>query len=127
MFTPRSTPSRLRPARVSGRFAPRRRAWISLLLAASALGGSPLGAGTMPHGALPPEVRSQAITAGGLVPGDTVPNFRLVDHTGRAHELYYEVKRKAIVLVFTEPGDPSALRTARAVRRLRDAFPTADL
>ena len=127
MFTPRSTPSRLRPARVSGRFAPRRRAWISLLLAASALGGSPLGAGTMPHGALPPEVRSQAITAGGLVPGDTVPNFRLVDHTGRAQELYYEVKRKVIVLVFTEPGDPSALRTARAVRRLRDAFPTADV
>jgi len=127
MLTPHLTPSRRPPARVFGRPASRHRASFALLLAVAALGGSPLDAGTMPHGAIPPEVRSQPVTAGGLAPGDTVPNFRLVDHTGRAHELYYEVKRKVIVLIFTEPGDPSALRTARAVRRLRDAFPAADV
>lgn len=79
------------------------------------------------HGTLPPEVRAEPVNEGGLAPGDTVPNFRLVDHSGRGHELYYESTRSVIVLVFTDPAHPEALRQARALRRLRDRFPAGQV
>lgn len=90
---------------------------------------APLGAAAAvhSHGTLPPEVRAAPVNEGGLSPGDTVPNFRLVDHTGRAHELYYEATRSVIVLVFTDPADPGALRQARALRKLRDRFPASQV
>jgi len=115
--------ARIRP-RIRIRFCLRRTLLFALSLLFVAL-AFPVGtrAGIHGHGVLPPEVRSEPVVAGGLAPGDTVPNFRLIDHTGRARELYYEATRKVIVLVFTEPEDPLALRHARALRRLRDRFP----
>lgn len=71
------------------------------------------------------EVPNAPVVAGGIRPGDTVPNFRLVDHAGRGHELYYESTRSVIVLVFVDPADPDGWRRARALRRLRDQFPAS--
>jgi AhpC/TSA family len=34
-----------------------------------------------------------------LQPGDTVDNFRVIDHAGKSHELYYLSDMKAVVLV----------------------------
>lgn len=66
-------------------------------------------------------------TPGGPAPGAIVPNFRLTDHRGATHELYYESAAKAIVLVFTGTGNPRALQTAAALRALRARFSANDL
>ena len=99
---------------------------VALTVAACA-GWRPLPAETMSHFALPPVVQNAPVNEGGLVPGDTVPNFRLVDHRGRAHELYYESNRNVIVLVFTDSAGPLTLRQSAALRRLRDRFPATQV
>lgn len=103
------------------------RAALFTLLALPAASLPAAAAASHTHRTLPPEVQAAEVVPGGLVPGDTLPNFRLVDHTGRAHELYYEATRRVIVLVFIDPADRGALRQARALRRLRDRFPAASV
>jgi peroxiredoxin len=56
-----------------------------------------------------------------------VSDFRLTDHLGATHELYYESTAKAVVLVFTSTGSPRAAQTAAALRSLRARFSTADV
>ena len=81
------------------------------------------------HPGNPPDVRAFAAAElpGGLAPGSLVPNFRLTDHRGVTHELYYESTAKAVVLVFTGSGDPRALQTATALRALRTRFSANDV
>ena len=53
-----------------------------------------------------------------LSPGDTVDNFRLLDHTGESHELYYLSDMKAVVLMAQGNGcDAVAQVGAGAARR----------
>ena len=83
----------------------------------------------MEHPGRLPDVRAFAAleAPGGPAPGSLVPNFRLTDHQGVTHELYYDSTAKAIVLVFTGSGNPRALQTATALRALRTRFSAADV
>ncbi len=83
----------------------------------------------MDHGSRPPDLRAFAAveSPGGIAPGAFVPDFRLTDHRGVTHELYYESTAKAIVLVFTGAGHPRALQTAAALRNLRARFSASDV
>ena len=40
-----------------------------------------------------------AAQAAALAPGGTVDNFRLLDHTGQSHQLYYLTDKSAVVLI----------------------------
>ena len=40
-----------------------------------------------------------AAQAAALAPGDTVDNFRLLDHAGQSHQLYYLTDKSAVVLI----------------------------
>ena len=52
---------------------------------------------------------SSALAAADLLaPGDTVDDFRLLDHLGQSHQLYYLSDMKAVVLI--AQGDGSAER-----------------
>src|SRR5205814_8590731 len=86
-------------------------------------------AGGMDHSSSPPDLRAFATaeTPGGPAPGAIVANFRLTDHRGATHELYYESGAKAIVLVFTGTGHPRALQTAAGLRALRARFSANDV
>ncbi len=83
----------------------------------------------MPHGSRPLDVRAFAGLdgSGGPAPGALIPNFRLTDHRGATHELFYESSAKAVVLVFTRGNHPRAAQTASAVRALRARFSATDL
>src|SRR5882757_9159442 len=69
------------------------------------------------HGGSHDELPSDAI-----VPGGFVSNFRLTDHRGLTHELFYESQAKAIVFVFSGTGHPRAAQTATALGALRARF-----
>ena len=56
---------------------------------------------------------SVASTALALNPGDTVDNFRLIDHQGNAQELYYRSDMKAVVLL-THMNGCDAVKSAAA-------------
>jgi peroxiredoxin len=83
----------------------------------------------MDHPVRPMDLRAFAAVEapGGLAPGDFVPNFRLTDHRGITHELFYESTAKVVVLVFTGTNHPRALQTASALRALRARFSTSDV
>ena len=65
-----------------------------------------------------------AAQAAALAPGDMVDNFRLLDHAGQSHQLYYLSDKKAVVLIAqgnncaantkTLPGDQEASRRSMA-------------
>ncbi len=100
---------------------------LPLLAALLAALLSPLFA--MPHGSRPLDVNAFAglDAAGSIAPGALVPNFRLTDHRGATHELFYESTAKAIVLVFTSTDHPRAAQTAAALRALRTRFTASDV
>src|ERR1043165_4727139 len=105
-------------------FTPMFRLALSVTLASIAW--LPLRA--MPHGGTPPDTRAFATEApGGPTPGAVLPNFRLTDHRGLTHELYYESTVKAVVLVFTGTGSPRAVQTASALRALRARFAASEV
>ena len=54
-----------------------------------------------------------------LQPGDTVDNFRLIDHTGKSHELYYLSDMKAVVLVAYSAECDVSGKVRRHARNLR--------
>jgi hypothetical protein len=54
-----------------------------------------------------------AAPAAALEPGDRVDNFRLVDHAGVSHELYYLSDLHAVVLAAHGTACPRCRRCAR--------------
>jgi AhpC/TSA family len=60
-----------------------------------------------------------ASSAFALNPGDTVDNFRLIDHNGNAQELYYRSDVKAIVLLTHMNGCDGVKSSAAALQGLR--------
>jgi len=64
-------------------------------------------------------VAAQAIAAS---PGDVVDNFRLVDHKGESHELYYLSDMKAVVLLAQGNGCKASNDAAVALQALRAKY-----
>ena len=60
-----------------------------------------------------------------LSPGDVVDNFRLIDHAGRSHELYYLSDMKAVVLLAYDAQCELAADAARTVDVLRSRHPAS--
>ena len=62
-----------------------------------------------------------------LVPGDKVDNFKLLDHTGLMHELYYLRDKKAVVLMVHGNGCPIARNGLHTYNDLRDKYEAQDV
>jgi peroxiredoxin/mono/diheme cytochrome c family protein len=65
---------------------------------------------------------SAASPALALNPGDTVDNFRLLDHTGTSRELYYLADMKAVVLMAQGNGCDAVRKSVPELRALRDKY-----
>jgi peroxiredoxin len=67
-------------------------------------------------------VGSSSALAGQLAPGSVVDNFRLLDHQGASHQLYYLSDQKAVVLI--AQGDSCAANTAALpeLTKLREKY-----
>ncbi|MDP6971991.1 MAG: redoxin family protein, partial [Pseudomonadales bacterium] len=57
-----------------------------------------------------------------LVPGERVDNFRLLDHEGESHELYYHSDASAVVFMVHGNGCPIVRNALPRYRELRDAY-----
>ncbi len=57
-----------------------------------------------------------------LNPGDTVDNFRLLDHTGASRELYYLSDMKAVVLMAQGNGCDVVRKSVPELQALRDKY-----
>jgi hypothetical protein len=57
-----------------------------------------------------------------LAPGESVDNFRLVDHQGKSRELYYLSDVRAVVLFAQGNGCASARQTASSIESLRAKY-----
>ncbi|MGI9327069.1 MAG: redoxin domain-containing protein [Pseudomonadales bacterium] len=57
-----------------------------------------------------------------LAPNDPVENFRLLDHQGQSHELYYYSDAKAIVVMVQGNGCPIVRNAMPRFKQLRDEF-----
>jgi hypothetical protein len=64
-----------------------------------------------------------AASAFALNPGDTVDNFRLIDHNGAAQELYYRSDMKAVVLLSHMNGCDGVKASAQTLEGLRAKYP----
>lgn len=62
-----------------------------------------------------------------LAPGDKVDNFKLLDHTGKMHELYYLRDMKAVVLMVHGNGCPIARNALHTYKDLRDQYGDKDV
>ena len=60
--------------------------------------------------------------AGALSPGDRVDNFRLLDHNGASHELYYFSDAKAVVLMVHGNRCPIVRNTLPVLQGIRDRY-----
>lgn len=69
---------------------------------------------------------SIASTAFALNPGDTVDNFRLVDHKDAAQELYYRSDMKAVVLLTHMNGCDGVKSAAATLESLRSKYPQVE-
>src|SRR4051794_7857882 len=66
---------------------------------------------------------SSAIAAADLLaPGDTVDDFRLLDHLGKSHQLYYLSDTKAVVLIAQGNGCAANAATFPDVKQLRAKY-----
>jgi hypothetical protein len=63
-----------------------------------------------------------AASAFALNPGETVDNFRLVDHNGAAQELYYRSDMKAVVLLTHMNDCPETKTSAEVLEGLRAKY-----
>ena len=61
-------------------------------------------------------------TAWGLAPQDHVENFRLYDHRGTSHELYYYSDAKAVVVLIQGNGCPIVRNALPRFKELRDQY-----
>ncbi len=57
-----------------------------------------------------------------LAPDQRVENFRLLDHTGASHELYYHDDRSAVVFMVQGNGCPIVRNAMPRYRELRDMY-----
>lgn len=57
-----------------------------------------------------------------LNPGDTVDNFRLLDHTGASRQLYYLSDMKAVVLMAQGNGCEAVRKSLPEMQALRDKY-----
>ena len=57
-----------------------------------------------------------------LAPGAVVDNFRLLDHTGKSHELYYSSDMKAIVIMVQGNGCPIVRHAVPALKEVRAKY-----
>jgi len=55
-------------------------------------------------------------------PGQVVDNFRLLDHSGKSHELYYSSDMKAVVLMVHGNGCPIVRQAVPALREIREKY-----
>ncbi len=55
-------------------------------------------------------------------PGERVDNFRLLDHNGASHELYYLSDAKAVVIMVHGIGCPIVRNTVPALKQIRDRY-----
>jgi mono/diheme cytochrome c family protein/peroxiredoxin len=58
----------------------------------------------------------------GVSPGDRVDNFRLLDHTGASHELYYLSDAKAVVLMVHGNGCGIVRQGVPALKEVRERY-----
>ena len=63
-----------------------------------------------------------ALPALAIGPGDRVDNFRLLDHAGASHELYYLSDAKAIVVMVHGNGCPIVRTTVPRLKQVRDRY-----
>jgi len=61
-----------------------------------------------------------------LNPGDTVDNFRLIDHEDNAQELYYRSDMKAVVLLTHMNGCDGVKSAAATLEGLRSKYPNVE-
>ena len=54
--------------------------------------------------------------------GDSVDNFRLLDHTGASHELYYHSNAKAVAFLVQGNGCPIVRNAMPRFKELRDQY-----
>jgi len=57
-----------------------------------------------------------------LKPGDRVDNFRLLDHLGASHELYYLSDMKAVALMIHDTGCGASVKSIASLNALRDSY-----
>jgi len=63
-----------------------------------------------------------AIARAGGAPGDRVDDFRLIDHLGESHALYYLSDASAIVIMVHGNGCPIVRKSLPALRELRERY-----
>ena len=63
-----------------------------------------------------------SVTASALAPNDHVDNFRLIDHAGKSHELYYLSDAKAVVFMVQGNGCPIVRNALPRLKEIRDTF-----
>ncbi|MCH8142639.1 MAG: redoxin domain-containing protein, partial [Proteobacteria bacterium] len=61
-------------------------------------------------------------SASALAPNDHVDNFRLFDHAGQSHELYYLSDAKAVVFMVQGNGCPIVRNALPRLQEIRDTF-----
>ena len=63
-----------------------------------------------------------SVQAWALNPNDRVDNFELLDHTGKAHELYYLSDAKAVVLMSFNNNCPALDSSLKQFQKVRKAY-----
>ncbi|MFB3107570.1 MAG: redoxin domain-containing protein, partial [Pseudomonadales bacterium] len=61
-------------------------------------------------------------SASALAPNDRIDNFRLFDHAGQSHELYYLSDAKAVVFMVQGNGCPIVRNALPRLKEIRDTF-----
>jgi peroxiredoxin len=62
-----------------------------------------------------------------LAPGERVDNFRLLDHAGASHQLYYMTDKKVIVLVAQGDSCSANTKALPELKKLRDKYATQNV
>jgi hypothetical protein len=68
-----------------------------------------------------------ASSAWALAPGETVDNFRLLDHRGAAHELYYYSDMKAVVVLAQANGCEVSNQAISRLESIRNQYEARDV
>jgi peroxiredoxin len=63
-----------------------------------------------------------AVTVHAVQPGDKVDNFKLLDHTGKSHELHYLSDKDALVLMIHGNGCPIARNAIHTFHDLQEKY-----